>query len=185
MKADAAYLPLDPAQPTDRLAFMVSDARARIVVTTSDLRAHLGTLESSVVVVLLDRLFWHDEPDTDPVGRARPGNLAYVIYTSGSTGRPKGVCVTHANVVRLLNRGRELYDFTEHDVWPLFHSYAFDVSVWELWGALMFGGTLVVVPAAVTRSPGGLPGSAGPASGDHAQPDAFGLPRPRRTGGVR
>jgi len=153
LKAGAAYLPLDPAQPTDRLAFMVSDARTRIIVTTSDLRPHLGALDGSVVVVQLDRLFWQDEPDSNPVVRVRPDNLAYVIYTSGSTGRPKGVCVTHANVVRLLNRGRELYGFTEDDVWPLFHSYAFDVSVWELWGALLFGGTLVVVPAAVTRSP--------------------------------
>ncbi|WP_420121485.1 amino acid adenylation domain-containing protein, partial [Nakamurella sp.] len=153
LKADAAYLPLDPAQPGDRLAYMVADARARIIVTTSDLRPRLGSVGAGVVVVLLDRLLWQDEPADDPVSRARPDNLAYVIYTSGSTGRPKGVCVTHANVVRLLNRGRELYGFTDRDVWPLFHSYAFDVSVWELWGALLFGGTLVVVPAAVTRSP--------------------------------
>ncbi len=153
LKSGAAYLPLDPAQPTDRLAFMMADAGIEILVTSTDLLPHLGQLPSSVLVVLLDRVCWRDEPVSDPVVAGGPENLMYVIYTSGSTGRPKGVCVTHANVLRLLDRGRDLYAFDETDVWPLFHSYAFDVSVWELWGALLFGGALVVVPAAVTRSP--------------------------------
>ena len=82
-----------------------------------------------------------------------PDNLAYVIYTSGSTGRPKGVLVQHANVIRLLHVTQSWFSFDEHDVWTLFHSYAFDFSVWEIWGALCYGGRLVVVPYLISRSP--------------------------------
>ena len=83
----------------------------------------------------------------------RPNNLLYSIYTSGSTGRPKGTLLTHANVVRLFTATDAWFSFTEHDIWTLFHSYAFDFSVWELWGALLYGGTLIVVPYLVSRSP--------------------------------
>ncbi|WP_446686760.1 AMP-binding protein, partial [Planobispora siamensis] len=86
-------------------------------------------------------------------GRVLPEHPAYVIFTSGSTGRPKGVVVSHANVIRLLDATREWFDFGPDDVWTLFHSYAFDFSVWELWGALLTGGRLVVVPFEVSRSP--------------------------------
>jgi pristinamycin I synthase-2 len=91
----------------------------------------------------------------DELPAVAPEHLAYVIYTSGSTGRPKGVEVTHANVVRLLAT-TAAFAFTDRDVWTLFHSAAFDFSVWELWGALAHGGRLVVVPRAVTRAPGQL-----------------------------
>src|SRR5215210_3294914 len=84
---------------------------------------------------------------------AVPQNTAYVIYTSGSTGKPKGVQVTHANVVRLFAATDEWFGFGAEDVWALFHSHAFDFSVWELWGALLYGGRLVVVPFEVSRSP--------------------------------
>src|SRR5208337_232823 len=80
-------------------------------------------------------------------------NVAYVIYTSGSTGKPKGVQVTHANVVRLFTATEHWYHFGSNDIWTLFHSYSFDVSVWEMWGALLYGGRLVIVPYLVSRSP--------------------------------
>ena len=80
-------------------------------------------------------------------------DAAYVIYTSGSTGRPKGCVVTHENVVRLMRGTEGWYEFGSEDVWTLFHSYAFDFSVWELWGALLYGGRLVVVSHEVSRSP--------------------------------
>jgi amino acid adenylation domain-containing protein len=93
------------------------------------------------------------EWDLNPQSGTLPDHLAYVIYTSGSTGRPKGVAVTHANVARLFKAAEAIFDFNERDAWTLFHSYAFDFSVWELWGALLYGGRLVVVPYWVSRSP--------------------------------
>ncbi len=85
--------------------------------------------------------------------RLHPQNLAYVIYTSGSTGRPKGAQLCHGNVARLLHATQAWFGFDERDVWTLFHSYAFDFSVWELFGALCYGGRVVVVPYEVSRSP--------------------------------
>src|ERR1019366_9289582 len=80
-------------------------------------------------------------------------SLAYVIYTSGSTGKPKGALITHYNVTRLFDATENWYHFGEQDIWTLFHSHAFDFSVWELWGALLYGGRLVVVPYLISRSP--------------------------------
>src|SRR5262249_53359202 len=84
---------------------------------------------------------------------SEPDNLAYVIYTSGTTGQPKGSLITHRNVVRLFASTDHWYGFNERDVWTLFHSCAFDFSVWEIWGALLYGGRLVVIPFATSRSP--------------------------------
>src|SRR5207249_4938338 len=91
--------------------------------------------------------------DADLPPAALPDSPAYVIYTSGSTGLPKGVVVTHANVARLFGAMAPSFGFDENDVWTLFHSYAFDYSVWEMWGALLYGGRLVVVPPLVGQSP--------------------------------
>src|SRR5262249_33220601 len=93
------------------------------------------------------------ESAENPTNEATGDNLAYVIYTSGSTGKPKDALVTHDNVVRLFSSTQDWYHFDERDVWTLFQSYAFDFSVWELWGALLYGGRLVVVPYWVSRSP--------------------------------
>ncbi|MFD9598319.1 amino acid adenylation domain-containing protein, partial [Kitasatospora sp. NPDC059973] len=151
LKSGAAYLPLDPANPADRLAYMLADAKADLLVTHSA----LDELEFTGTRVLVDS--HADEinarPATPPVTDVRPDNQIYVIYTSGSTGLPKGVSLTHANVARLFTATHENYHFGPTDVWPLFHSYAFDVSVWEMWGALLHGGRLVVVPSAIARSP--------------------------------
>ncbi|GAB1510049.1 non-ribosomal peptide synthase/polyketide synthase [Actinophytocola sp. KF-1] len=135
LKAGGAYVPVDPDLPEERRAYLVADSGVRVVLTEERLRAPFAY------------------PATPPEVRTAPDNLAYVIYTSGSTGRPKGVAVTHANVVRLFGTTEPLFGFGPGDVWTLFHSYAFDFSVWELWGALLHGGRLVVVPHAVTRSP--------------------------------
>jgi amino acid adenylation domain-containing protein len=156
LKSGAAYLPLDPAQPADRLAFMLSDAGARLLITSGAAGANLAAATAATGVPHVIRLEDNDfagYPDDNPEVLGCPDNLIYVIYTSGSTGQPKGVCITHANVLRLLTIAHRHYGFDRTDVWPLFHSYAFDVSVWELWGALLFGGRLVVVPAGITRSP--------------------------------
>ncbi|GFJ83608.1 hypothetical protein Phou_077880 [Phytohabitans houttuyneae] len=145
LKSGAAYLPVDPAQPADRMARMLRDA-APVAVVADD---SLDLPELSV-----PRLPVTDESLVDAeLVAPDPDTPAYLIYTSGSTGQPKGVVVTHRNAVRLFEATRPWFGFGEDDVWTLFHSYAFDFSVWELWGALLHGGRLVVVPHAVSRSP--------------------------------
>jgi len=145
LKAGGAYLPIDPDQPGERVAGTLADAAPVLVLTTSD-----TALPDGVPRVDVDGDPGLDGPE---LGGVRADSAAYVIYTSGSTGTPKGVVVPHRNVVRLFDATRRRFGFGEDDVWTLFHSYAFDFSVWEMWGALLHGGTLVVVPKDVSRSP--------------------------------
>ncbi|WP_225825822.1 non-ribosomal peptide synthase/polyketide synthase [Streptomyces naphthomycinicus] len=152
LKTGAAYLPVDPALPAERVRQLLADAAPVALVTTTGTRP--GT---SVPLVPLDhpgvRADLARRPASGPPRRALPESPAYAIYTSGSTGRPKGVVVPHANVIRLFTRTRHWFGFGPDDVWTLFHSYAFDFSVWELWGPLLHGGRLVVVPEDTARSP--------------------------------
>jgi amino acid adenylation domain-containing protein len=151
LKAGAGYLPLDPAQPRERLAFMLDDARPVWVVTQSALLDDLPV--DDVPVLLLDDERLVVESSDDPEVALQPEHLAYVIYTSGSTGRPKGVMVEHRQLQQLFGGTESLFDFGDDDVWTLFHSAAFDFSVWELWGALIHGGRLLVVPLSIARAP--------------------------------
>ncbi len=149
LKAGGAYLPLDPAYPHERLQFMLDDAHVGLVVTTA--RLATGFPLTGAELVCIEDL--DHEPAKNPNPVAESDNLAYVIYTSGSTGKPKGVLITHANVSRLFDASDIGFQFNRDDVWTLFHSYAFDFSVWEIWGALLYGGRLVVVPYWVSRDP--------------------------------
>ena len=153
LKAGGAYLPLDPDYPPERLAFMLADAGVATLVTQSTLLERLPPLGMRIVRLDADRALISRAPTVAPMSGLLPHNTAYVIYTSGSTGNPKGVSVTHRNVVRLFDTTRDLFRFGPDDVWTLFHSFAFDFSVWEIWGALLHGGRLVVVPYATSRSP--------------------------------
>ncbi len=150
LKSGGAYVPLDPSYPNERIRFMLKDSGARVVVTHSALAERLSTAD--VEQVRLDER-WPDESHANPPRTATATNLAYVMYTSGSTGRPKGVAVTHGNAVRLFKAAAEHFDFGAADTWTLFHSYAFDFSVWELFGALLHGARLVVIPHWVSRTP--------------------------------
>ncbi|MDD5462574.1 MAG: amino acid adenylation domain-containing protein [Methylococcales bacterium] len=151
LKAGGAYVPLDPSYPAARLAYLLKDCQAKILLTQS----HLVWPETSAQIINIDNLIEQltEYPSVNPETDLVPDNLAYVIYTSGSTGNPKGVMVSHANVSRLFATTEINYGFNRQDVWTLFHSYAFDFSVWELWGALLYGGKLVVVSYIKSRSP--------------------------------
>ncbi|HEX8719954.1 MAG TPA: amino acid adenylation domain-containing protein [Pyrinomonadaceae bacterium] len=153
LKAGGAYVPLDVAYPKDRLAFMIEDSGLSVLVTERELLGSLPELEVPALCLDAESEALGAEGAENLAAGVTAGGLAYVIYTSGSTGRPKGTLVTHANVERLFDTTRLWFDFGEQDVWTLFHSFAFDFSVWELWGALLYGGRLVVVPYWVSRSP--------------------------------
>ena len=136
------YLPLDPTYPKDRVTFMLEDAEVAIVVTQKALAA---SLSSDVQPVLVDET--RRRAGRRPTFRAMPSSLAYVVYTSGSTGQPKGVLVTHYNVTRLFETTDAWFAFDAQDVWTLFHSYAFDFSVWEFWGRCSTGAAWWWCPA--------------------------------------
>ncbi|MGQ3054627.1 MAG: amino acid adenylation domain-containing protein, partial [Roseateles sp.] len=150
LKAGGAYVPLDPEYPVDRLSYMVEDSGIALLLAQSHIRVP-GT--EALQVLALDTLDVSGEPSGDPQVAMHGDHLAYVIYTSGSTGRPKGAQLCHRNVSRLLDATDAWFAFGEQDVWTMFHSYAFDFSVWEIFGALCTGGRLVVVPFWVSRSP--------------------------------
>ncbi len=153
LKAGGAYVPLDPNYPKERLTFLLEDAKVPVLLTLQQIALEWPTQHTQVVCLDSDWDSIRQRPDNNPISEVTPNHLAYVIYTSGSTGKPKGVLVTHYNVTRLFAATYSWFQFNEHDVWTLFHSYAFDFSVWELWGALLYGGRLVVVPYWISRSP--------------------------------
>ena len=153
LKAGGAYVPLETASPKERLAFMLEDARPPVLLTQRHLLERLPAYRGAVVCLDGEAELLARENAEAPAADAGAENLAYIIYTSGSTGQPKGTLMTHRNVTRLFASTRELFDFEDTDVWTLFHSYAFDFSVWEMWGALLYGGRLVVVPYLVSRAP--------------------------------
>jgi amino acid adenylation domain-containing protein/non-ribosomal peptide synthase protein (TIGR01720 family) len=152
LKAGGAYVPLDPHYPAERLSNMIEDSGITLLLTQQHLIDGLPSREG-VQVLNLESLQLDAFRDDDLPALATPDNLAYVIYTSGSTGRPKGALLSHANVGRLLSATAAEFNFGPHDVWTLFHSYAFDFSVWELFGSLCTGGRLVIVPHDISREP--------------------------------
>ncbi|WP_329003660.1 pyoverdine non-ribosomal peptide synthetase PvdD [Pseudomonas aeruginosa] len=152
LKAGGAYLPLDPAAPEERLAHILDDSGVRLLLTQGHLLEHLPR-QAGVEVLAIDGLVLDGYAESDPLPTLSADNLAYVIYTSGSTGKPKGTLLTHRNALRLFSATEAWFGFDERDVWTLFHSYAFDFSVWEIFGALLYGGRLVIVPQWVSRSP--------------------------------
>ena len=148
LKAGAVYVPMDPAYPADRLRYTVEDAGLEVVIGTPDSFPAADGVRVVSPVELAS-----SDPGEAVSSAVGPCDPAYVIYTSGSTGRPKGVVVPHANVIALMDATRSEYQLGPSDVWTLFHSSAFDFSVWEIWGCLLTGGHLVVVPHWVSRSP--------------------------------
>ena len=150
LKSGAAYVPIDPGVPAARVGFVLADAAPIAVVTTTELADRCDGHD--VVVIEVDDARMAAQPSTALPAPA-PEDLAHIIYTSGTTGVPKGVAVTHRNVTRLFEGLEVGLPSGAGQVWSQCHSYAFDYSVWEIWGALLGGGRLVVVGEAVTRSP--------------------------------
>ncbi|MFI7162904.1 non-ribosomal peptide synthase/polyketide synthase, partial [Rhodococcus erythropolis] len=155
VKSGAGYLPVDPSYPADRVEFMLADAAPVAAISWSgrELVLPAGLPVVDIDAVDVSEFDGSVVTDADRVAPLRSSNVAYVIYTSGSTGRPKGVQVPHTTVAKLFANTEGVYGFDESDVWTMFHSYAFDFSVWELWGPLLYGGTLVVVDYVTSRSP--------------------------------
>ncbi|HBN8862729.1 TPA: non-ribosomal peptide synthase/polyketide synthase [Pseudomonas aeruginosa] len=153
LKAGGAYVPLDPRYPSDRLGYMIEDSGIRLLLTQRAARERLPLGEGLPCLLLDAEHEWAGYPESDPQSAVGVDNLAYVIYTSGSTGKPKGTLLPHGNVLRLFDATRHWFGFSADDAWSLFHSYAFDFSVWEIFGALLHGGRLVIVPHETSRSP--------------------------------
>ncbi|OBJ26335.1 AMP-binding protein [Mycobacterium colombiense] len=150
LKTGAAYLPIDPALPAARIEFMLTDTAPMAAVTVAALADKLSA-HDLIVIDINDRAVARQPRTALPA--PAPEHVAHIIYTSGTTGLPKGVAVSHRNVTRLFDAPAVCVQLSADQVWTQFHSYAFDFSVWEIWGALLHGGRLVVVPDSVARSP--------------------------------
>ncbi|WUR90408.1 amino acid adenylation domain-containing protein [Streptomyces sp. NBC_01262] len=150
LKSGSSYVPLDPTSPPARLDLILKDADPSLAITS---HALMDRLPGETQVVCVDDTPGDAACTPLSVGQIAPSARAYIIFTSGTTGRPKGVEVSHQNVLRLFTATQDDFDFGCEDVWTLFHSFAFDFSVWEMWGALLHGGTIVVVPSDVARDP--------------------------------
>ncbi|MDQ0492826.1 non-ribosomal peptide synthetase [Paenibacillus brasilensis] len=153
LKAGAAYVPMDPAYPADRLQYLMEDSGVPFLVVQDELLVNFPCLHTVPISINPFMSVAEDKPG-NPELDSSSEDSAYVIYTSGSTGKPKGCLIRHRNVIRLFESTQSWYQFDSRDVWTLFHSYSFDFSVWEFWGALLYGGRLVIVPSETTHSPG-------------------------------
>ncbi|HET8707036.1 MAG TPA: AMP-binding protein, partial [Pseudomonadales bacterium] len=159
LKAGAAYVPIEPSYPKERIQYIFADANPRAVITQLSLNLFVPP---DIPLVLLDAhqvctedsIQYLNAFPTTPISAVtlKKSNLAYVIYTSGSTGQPKGVMIEHAGLISLMSAMRAEFHFSSGDTWTLYHSIAFDFSVWEVWGALAHGGRLVLVSHDVARS---------------------------------
>lgn len=153
LKAGGCYLPIDLSYPQERVSFMLKDSSAKIFLTN---KLHKNDLDISIDTYLLDmtsnnEIYTNSTENLDCLNN--PDDLIYIIYTSGSTGTPKGVMLKHRNVVRLIKNDKFQFDFNENDVWTMFHSVAFDFSVWELYACLLYGSKLILVPEITAKDP--------------------------------
>lgn len=153
LKAGGAYLPIDVEYPQKRIAYMLADSAVHVIVTkTGQDRKIDGSISAGKFIVLDEyREESAGESEMNLLNIVKPVDLSYVIYTSGTTGDPKGAAIEHRNVVQLMFNNRFPFDFDSKDVWTLFHSFCFDFSVWEMYGALLYGGKLILISRAVSK----------------------------------
>ncbi|WP_218936580.1 non-ribosomal peptide synthetase [Bacillus cereus] len=150
LKAGGAYVPVDPEYPEERIQYMLEDSGTKVLLLQSHLQDRVS-FKHKIIMLDDSAAYLQEGSNLDAV--VKPNDLAYVIYTSGTTGKPKGTLIEHKNVVRLLFNNQNLFDFNANDTWMLFHSFCFDFSVWEMYGALLYGGKLVVVPSLIAKDP--------------------------------
>jgi len=154
LKAGFAYVPLDPNYPNERINYIIDNSNISTLLTTETLFSKLP--DNSIKTIFFEEVeLEKNNPKYEKNLSLSITNKhnAYVIYTSGSTGKPKGVLINHYNVTRLFSSTNNLFQFNNKDIWALFHTFTFDSSVLEIWGALFFGGKLVIIPFDITRSP--------------------------------
>lgn len=155
LKTGAAYVPIDPVYPRERLKFLMEDSDAALLLCESkiaqDIKLEEITLNAPYYLLDHEHNLIKQEKIQNPLISVSSRDLAYVIYTSGSTGKPKGVQIQHHSVINLLHGVHPRLNASSKDVWTVFHSYAFDLSVWEIWSPLYSAGKLVVVPNTLTQ----------------------------------
>jgi len=150
LKAGGAYLPIDPEYPEERKQYILHDSKANLLIIQKHLRDKVQY--KGTVIEIEDSMNPRDASNLRI--QSKPEDMAYIIYTSGTTGKPKGAMIEHRNVVRLMKNDRMQFEFSETDVWTMFHSYCFDFSVWEMYGALLYGGKLIIVPKITAKDTG-------------------------------
>lgn len=146
LKSGCAYLPIDIETPSSRMSFLIQDSNSKVILTISTLKIDIDNVTRINIDESVSR-----QDDIFVFPQVRETNLAYVIYTSGTTGNPKGVLIEHRNVISLFEATKQLFIFNQKDIWCLFHSYSFDFSVWEIFGALLTGAKLVIIPRSLAR----------------------------------
>lgn len=150
LKAGGAYLPIDPNYPDDRIKYTLEDSKAKLFLTFEKYLNKINTIANAICIDN-ESIYVGDDSELENINKS--SDLAYIIYTSGTTGKPKGSMIEHRNVVRLLFNNKFQFNFDNKDIWTLFHSYCFDFSVWEMYGALLYGGQLIIVAEYVKKDP--------------------------------
>jgi len=153
LKSGGAYLPLDPAYPAERIAFMLNDAEPRVLITTQQMAAQLPAGPWKVIAIDRDQAEIESESTFDPTRQISTKSLAYVICTSGSTGQPKGVEITHGSLMNLVSWHRSAFEVTANDRASLLAGVGFDAAVWETWPYLAAGASLHLPPNAARMAP--------------------------------
>ncbi|WP_455796515.1 amino acid adenylation domain-containing protein [Clostridium butyricum] len=148
VKAGGVYLPIDPKYPINRIEYTLKDSKTKKLLTTNEIGKNI-TFEGQILYIDDKNIDTMDCSNIENVNK--PTDLAYIIYTSGTTNNPKGVMIQHSNLINLMLNTKSNFEFSENDVWTMFHSFCFDFSVWEMYGALMYGGRLVIVPKIISR----------------------------------